>query len=361
LVALVARGDQIHVEALGRLSIDGQPMRRDSLFRISSTTKPITGAAFLALVDEGRIGLEDPVDRWLPEMAESRVLARMEGPLDDTVPSTRQITVHDLLTFTHGFGMAMEMFSASEPWPVVAAAAERRLGTIGPPNPDLPPDPDTWIAALGSLPLLAQPGERWLYSTGAQVLGVLAARVADMPFADVLRSRLFEPLGMADTAFWTPDVGRLATAYTPTAEGLQVWDPPDGQWSRPLAFADGAGGLISTADDLLAFARMLMRGGDPVLSAGLVAEMTRDQLTPEQRTGSSPFLDGLSWGFCQSVVTEGPFTGAFGWDGGLGTSWLVDPDRDLIVIVLTQIGFGSPEPPAVHADLRTAALAAVRS
>jgi CubicO group peptidase (beta-lactamase class C family) len=214
---------------------------------------------------------------------------------------------------------------------------------------------------LGSLPLLAQPGERWLYSTGAQVLGVLAARVANMPFADVLRTRLFEPLGMSDTAFWTADAGRLATAYTPTADGLEVWDPPDGQWSRPPAFADGAGGLISTADDLLAFARMLIRGGDRVLSAGLVAEMTRDQLTLEQRAGSSPFLDGLSWGFCQSVVTEGPFTGAFGWDGGLGTSWLVDPARDLIVIVLTQIGFGAPEPPTVHRDLRAAALAADRS
>lgn len=361
LVALVARGNQVHVEALGRLAMGGRPMQRDSLFRISSTTKPITGAATLALVDEGRIDLDDPIDRWLPEMAEMRVLARMDGPLHDTVAASRQITVRDLLTFTHGFGMTMEMFGASEPWPVVAAAAERRLGTLGPPNPDLPPDPDTWIAALGSLPLLAQPGQRWLYSTGAQVLGVLAARVANMPFADVLRTRLFEPLGMSDTAFWTVDVGRLATAYMPTGEGLEVWDPPDGQWSRPPAFGDGAGGLISTADDLLAFARMLMSGGKPVLSASLVAEMTRDQLTPGQRAGSSPFLDGLSWGFCQSVVTEGPFTGAFGWDGGLGTSWLVDPARDLIVIVLTQIGFGAPEPPTVHRDLRAAALAAVRS
>jgi CubicO group peptidase (beta-lactamase class C family) len=257
--------------------------------------------------------------------------------------------------------MVMEMFSAPEPWPVVVAAAERRLATFGPPNPDIPPDPDTWMAALGSLPLMAQPGERWLYNTGAQILGVLAARVAGMPLADVLRSRLFEPMGMANTAFWTTEVGRLATAYMPTAEGLEVWDLPDGQWSRPPAFSDGAAGLVSTADDLLAFARMLLRRGDPVLSASLVAEMTRDQLTPEQRAGSSPFLDGLTWGFSQSVVTEGPFTGAFGWDGGLGTSWMVDPAHDLTVIVLTQVGFGSPEPPSVHRELRAAALAAVRS
>jgi CubicO group peptidase (beta-lactamase class C family) len=147
---------------------------------------------------------------------------------------------------------------------------------LGPPNPAEQPDPDTWIAALGSLPLLAQPGERWLYNTGASVLGVLLARAAGMPFADVLRTRIFAPLGMRDTAFWAGDTARLATAYIPTADGVQVWDPPDGQWSRPPAFGDGAAGLVSTADDLLAFARMLLRGGDPVLSADAVAGMTRD-------------------------------------------------------------------------------------
>jgi CubicO group peptidase (beta-lactamase class C family) len=360
LVALVARGDRVHVEALGSLTIGGPPVRRDSLFRIASTTKPITGAATLALVDEGLLALDEPVDRLLPELANPRVLRRMDGPLDDTVEADRAITVRDLLTFTFGFGMVMEMFMAAEPWPAVTAATDLRLSTIGPPNPAEQPDPDTWIAGLGSLPLLAQPGERWLYNTGASVLGVLVARAAEMPFADVLRTRIFEPLGMSDTAFWAADVDRLATAYLPTPDGLQVWDPPDGQWSRPPAFGDGAAGLVSTADDLLAFARTLLRGGDPVLSAGAVAEMTRDQLTPEQKArDGTGFLYGRSWGFCQSVVTEGPYAGAYGWDGGLGTSWLVDPERDLAVIVLTQRMFETATAPQVHTDLQAAAYSAL--
>jgi CubicO group peptidase (beta-lactamase class C family) len=359
LVALVARGDQVHLEALGSLSIGGPPVRRDSLFRISSTTKPVTGAATLALVREGLLALDEPVDRLLPELADRRVLRRMDGPLDDTVPAERAVTVRDLLTFTFGFGMVMEMFLAPQPWPVVAAANKLHLATFEPPNPDEQPDPDTWIAALGSLPLLAQPGEHWFYNTGASVLGVLLARAAGMPLADVLRTRIFEPLGMRDTAFWTADTGRLATAYMPTADGLQVWDPPDGQWSRPPAFGDAAAGLVSTADDLLELARMLLRDGTPVLTADAVAEMTRDQLTPEQRERDGEgLLEGRGWGFCQSVLINGPRAGAFGWDGGLGSSWLVDPEQDLTVIVLTQRMFESPQAPQVHRDLQDAAYAA---
>jgi CubicO group peptidase (beta-lactamase class C family) len=360
LVALVARHDQVHVEVAGSLGIGRPAVQRDSLFRISSTTKPVTGAATLALVREGLLRLDDPVDRWLPELAAPRVLRRMDGPLDETVPAERAITVRDLLTFTFGFGMVMEMFMAPQPWPVVAEADALHLATIGPPNPAEQPDPDTWIAGLGSLPLLAQPGERWLYNTGAHVLGVLLARAAGMPLADVLRTRVFDPLGMRDTAFWTGETDRLATAYVATPDGLAVWDPPDGKWSTPPAFGDGAAGLLSTADDLLAFARMLLRGGEPVLSVDAVAAMTSDQLTPEQKArGGEGVLGGRSWGFCQSVVTEGPYAGAFGWDGGLGSSWLVDPRRDLTVVVLTQRLFETPAAPRVHSDLQAAAYAAV--
>ena len=193
LVALVARGDQVHVEALGSLDLD------------------------------------EPAGRLLPELAAPRVLRRMDGPLGDTVPARRPITVRDLLTFTFGFGMAVEMFAADPPWPVVAQAEALHLGTIGPPNPAEPPGPDTWIAGLGSLPLLAQPGERWFYNTGASVLGVLAGRAAGQPFAEVLRTRLFEPLGMPDTAFWTPHTGRLGSAFrSAPGGGLEVWDKPEG-------------------------------------------------------------------------------------------------------------------------------------
>ncbi len=269
LVALVARGDQVHAEALGSLSIGGPAVRRDSLFRIASVTKPVTGAATLALVREGLLSLDEPVGRLLPELAAPRVLRRMDGPLGDTVPARRPITVRDLLTFTFGFGDTAEMFAAGRPWPVMAQAGALHLATIGPPDPAVQPGPDAWIAGLGSLPLLAQPGERWFYNTGASVLGVLLGRAAGQPFADVLRTRLFQPLGMTDTGFWTAATGRLASAFrSAPGGGLEVWDKPEGLWSRPRAFPDGASGLVSTADDLLAFSRMLLRGGDPVLTAG---------------------------------------------------------------------------------------------
>jgi CubicO group peptidase (beta-lactamase class C family) len=284
LVALVASGDDVHVEVRGSQSIDGPPVQRNSLFRIASTTKPLTGAVTMGLVDDGLLALEEPVTRLLPELASRRVLRRMDGPIDDTVPAQREITVRDLLTFTFGFGMHVGMFTAAAPWPIVVAATQAQLATIGPPDPKTPPDADQWIERLGSLPLIAQPGERWLYNTGAQVLGVLCQRaVGASSYAEVLRRRILQPLGMTETAFFTTEVSRLATAYVNTADGLRVWDPPDGDWSRPPAFDDGAAGLVSTVDDLLAFARMFLRDGAPVLSPASVTEMTRDQLSPPQR------------------------------------------------------------------------------
>jgi CubicO group peptidase (beta-lactamase class C family) len=260
----------------------------------------------------GLIGLDEPVDRLLPELAGRRVLRRMDGPLEDTVSAARAITIRDLLTFTFGFGMVGEMFASPQPWPVVAATGELRLATIGPPDPRVPPDPDTWIAALGSLPLLAQPGERWMYNTGAQVLGVLATRI-------------FQPLGMCDTGFWTADTRRLATAYQPTPGGLVVLDEPAGKWSRPPEFGDGGAGLVSTADDLLAFARMLLRGGAPVLPSDAVRAMTTDQLTPAQKSrgGLLPgFFDGRSWGSARRSTTAARSAGTADW---ARPGWLTRP------------------------------------
>jgi CubicO group peptidase (beta-lactamase class C family) len=355
LVALVASGDEVVVEVFGNLTVGGAPVRRDSLFRIASTTKPITAAATLAVIEEGLVGLDEPVDRLLPELADRRVLKRMDGPLEETVPAERAITTRDLLTFTNGFGMVSEMYTSGAPWPVVEASRKLNLSTIGPPEPDVQPGPDTWIVGLGSLPLLAQPGERWMYNTGASVLGVLLARATGRSFADVLRTRLFEPLGMRDTAFWTSETDRLATAYGAKPEGLVVWDEPDGRWSRPPAFGDGAAGLISTADDLLAFSRMLLVGGSSVLSAGAVRAMTSDQLTDAQKAfgGLGPgFFACKSWGYCQTVYNGG----AFGWNGGLGTSWVADPAKDLTIIVMTQRLFESPDLPPAHRAIQAAAL-----
>jgi CubicO group peptidase (beta-lactamase class C family) len=354
VVAAVARGPAVHVTTAGAMAVGGDPMRRDTLFRISSVTKPMTAAVVLSLVEDGLLDLDGPIDELAPELTGRRVLRRPDGPLDQTVPAQRPITVRDLLTFTWGFGMQGAMFTAPEPWPIVTAAAERELATFGPAQPGSTPDPDTWLARLGELPLLAQPGERWLYSSGSQVLGVLAARAAGAPFGDVLRERLLGPLSMADTGFGAADTSRLATAYERRDGRLAVTDPPDGQWSRPPLFPDGAAGLVSSADDVVAFGRMLLRGGDPVLAPATAAEMTRDQLTPAQRANVWPgfsFLEDRGWGYGLSVLDDGRYS----WEGGSGTAWSNVPAQDLTVVVLTQRAVDETGPPAVWEDVLTAA------
>lgn len=354
IAAAVARGGQTHVTVAGRMALDGAPMQRDSLFRIASITKPMTATVILSLVEDGHLRLDEPVDGWLPELADRRVLRNPDGPLTDTVPAERPVTVRDLLTFTWGFGMQGAMFMAPEPWPIFTAAMERHLHTFGEPRPDDTPDPDTWMARLSELPLLAQPGQMWLYQTGSQVLGVLAARVAGVPFDQVLHERLFDRLGMRDTAFHAVDPGRLVTAYANRDGELAVSDPPTGRWAQPPKFQDGSGGLVSSVDDIVAFGRMLLDGGGPVLQASTVAEMTRDQLTPAQQTRYWTGFDILrdrSWGYGVSVTQDGRYT----WDGGLGTAWSNVPSQDLTVVVLTQRAWDEAGPPAVCEDVVAAA------
>jgi CubicO group peptidase (beta-lactamase class C family) len=354
VVAGVADGRGSRVATAGSLSIGGPPMRPDTLFRISSTTKPITAVAVLALVDAGVLDLDAPADALLPELADRRVLRDPSGPIEDTVPALRRFTLRDLLRFTWGFGFEGAMVTAAEPWPIAAAEVERGLHTFGPPQPRLMLDPDTWMARLGELPLVAQPGERWLYNTGTHVLGVLAARAAGKPFGEVLRERVFAPLGMGDTAFWTPDASRLPTSHVREAGEFTVFDPPDGQWTAPPVFPDGSAGLLSTADDLLAFGRMLMRGGEPVLRPETAAAMVRDQLTPEQHANAWPgfsFLGGRDWGLGVSILEDGAYT----WEGGLGTVWINLPAVDRTVVVLTQAGMDEHGLPGVCAEVIAAA------
>jgi CubicO group peptidase (beta-lactamase class C family) len=355
VVAAVSRGDETEVAAAGVMAVGGAPMRADTLFRITSMTKPVTAAVVLSLAEDGLLHLDEPARRLLPELAGRRVLRRPDGPLTDTIAAERPVTIRDLLTFTWGFGMQGAMFTGPEPWPIVTAVAERELASFGPPQPGTTPDPDTWMARLAELPLLAQPGERWLYSAGSQALGVLAARAGGASLEDVMRARVLGPLGMRDTAFHAADTARLATAYERRDGELVVSDPPDGQWAAPPRFPDGSGGLVSTAADMLAFGQMLRRGGDPVLTAGTVAEMTRDQLTPAQRGNVWPgfsFLEGRGWGYGVSVLDDG----RYGWDGGFGTAW--SNAGDLTVVVLTQRGADETGMPAVCEDVLRAAASA---
>ncbi|WP_437087172.1 serine hydrolase domain-containing protein [Streptomyces sp. enrichment culture] len=408
LVALVGRGDQVHVEALGTLHAahrsdtrsvgrsgggsdgglhggsdggapdgaargdrrtagapGGGPMRRDTLFRMASLTKPVTAAAVMILVEECRLRLDDPVETWLPELANRRVLARIDAPLDDTVPARRSITVRDLLTLTSGFGLVP---APPDTYPIQVAIRER--GVVGDGTANWPTvGPDEWIKQLGALPLMYQPGERWQYHVGSDVLGVLVARVAGRPFGEFLRERLFEPLGMVDTGFHVPAdrMHRLPTSYAhdPETGELRTWDEAvGGKYSRPPVFEAGGDGLVSTVDDYHAFHRMLLNkgshGGERVLSRASVELMTTDHLTPEQKVEKDQFSDLFGrhggYGFGMAVRTHRrdlASVGQFGWDGGLGTTAYADPAERLIGILLTQTAMDSADTPRLHQDFWT--------
>ena len=368
LVTVVSRRGETHVDALGVKSQGGDdPVTRDTIFRISSMTKPIVAAAAMSLVEECKLRLDEPVDRLLPELSERRVLRRIDGPLDDTVSANRAISVRDLLTLRMGMGIVM---APPGTYPIQRAVDELRLGQ-GPPHPSVPPAPDEWIRRLGTLPLIHQPGEGWMYNTGSDVLGVLVARASGAPLEDCLRERIFQPLGMKDTSFSVPDsqVDRLVTGHAtnPATGALELYDEAaGGEWSRPPAFPSGGGGLVSTADDYLAFGQMLLNQGRHgearILSRPSVETMTADHLTSAQKAGTgffSPYFESHGWGFGLSVVTcrydPTGSLGKFGWDGGLGTSWYSDPAEEMVTILMTQRVWSSPNPPNVCLDFWTLA------
>jgi CubicO group peptidase (beta-lactamase class C family) len=371
LVSLVSRRGETLVDSFGVASVGGRPVRRDTIFRIASMTKPITAVATMILVEESKLRLDEPVDRLLPELANRQVLKRLDSPLDDTVPANRPITARDLLTFRMGFG---QLLAPSDAYPVLKAANDRFIG-MGPPDPARIPPPGEWIRRLGALPLLYQPGEVWLYHTGADVLGVLIARASGQPFEAFLRERVFEPLGMKDTSFHVPanKRDRFTTSYwaSPATGEKGVFDPAEGgEWSRPPAFPSGGAGLVSTIDDYLAFGQMLLNhgrhGNTRILSRPSVELMTMDHLTAEQKARSglvAGFFDNHGWGFGMSVVTRrdnvAESVGTYGWEGGLGTAWTSDPREDIVVILLTNRNFTSPAPPGVFLDCWCLAYAAI--
>jgi CubicO group peptidase (beta-lactamase class C family) len=376
-IAAVARHGEVHIEATGVLAFEGAgsgtPMAADTICRIASTTKPIVAACAMTLVEDCTLRLDDPVDGLLPELADMSVLADPGGPLHDTVPAERQVTLRDLLTFTFGTGMV-----PAEPGTVPIADA---LDALRSQEPGLAPadscetamPPDEWIRRLGTLPLVYQPGERWMYNTAANVTGVLIARATGMSFGDALRERICGPLGMKDTGFSVAgeNISRLATVYQGDEVNgeVVVEDGPDGYWSRPPPFEDGGGGLVSTISDYLAFASALLAGGthhgERVLSPPSVTLMTSDQLTPAQKavSGFTPgYFDNFGWGFGMAVHTRrthlGPSVGSYGWNGGYGIIWYNDPAEDMTAILMIQRAAGRPTLP-IFLDFFTAAYQAI--
>lgn len=364
VVTVVSRRGETHVDAIGSTAFGAGPMRADTIFRISSMTKPVTAVATMILLEDCVLRLDDPVDPWLPELADRRVLTRLDGPLDETVPANRPITVRDLLDFRLGIGV---LFQPMETYPIFRAENELGLRIFGPPKPAPIHPPDEWIRRLGTLPLMFQPGERWTYDAGSMVLGVLLERAAGEPLESFLRDRIFDPLDMHDTGFTVPadKLDRFATSYAGETGTLEAFDnAADSQWANPPAFPDGSGGLVSTAADYLRFAEMVLNDGERdgvrILSRPSVTLMRTNHLTREQRNAVDGFGEHTGWGFGVSVglarneISATP--GRYGWVGGLGTSWYNDPAEGLIAISLTQrmVDFAGP-----YQDFWTSVYAAI--
>ena len=371
LVALVSRHDDVYVETLGGRSVGGPaPMKRDTIFRIASITKPITAAAAMILVEECKLRLDESIEPWLPELANRRVLKSISSQLDDTVPASRAITVRDLLTYCMGFGSVMGMPNT---YPIQKLIREYRIGGDGPMLPTQAPGMEEWLRRLGSLPLLAQPGERWMYHVSGDVLGALIARASGQSLGTFMRERIFDPLGMKDTAFHVPaaKIERLPGFYffNRQTNRLDFFDDPaNSAWRTEPAFESGGGGLVSTIDDYFAFSRMMLNKGrhgrEQILSRATVELMTSDHLTPEQRAGSEIFFGThSSWGLGMAVDIQRKdifhTPGRFGWTGGFGTTAYTDPAEGMIGILFTQRLMDSPEAPKAFTDFWTLAYAAM--
>jgi CubicO group peptidase (beta-lactamase class C family) len=344
-VAVVARGETVELAAVGSLDVEGTaPMARDSIFRFASLTKPITAAAVLMLVEDGRLALADPIGTWLPELATPVVARTPTGPVDDVVPAARAITVYDLLTSQAGWGFPSD-FTLPAAQPLFGVQRDgREVQSF--------PAPDVWLAELAEVPLLYQPGESWLYDTCSALQGVLVARVSGQSLPDFLAERVFTPLGMGDSAFMVPAGKR--DRFTSYYKDKVLADGPDGQWSTMPAFPLGSGGLVGTLDDWLTFGRMLLAGGvaadgHRVLSTESVRLMTTDHTTPAHREIGALFLEGQGWGMGGSVdttvVEPWHVPGRYGWVGGTGTSAHIVAATGTVAVLLTQVGMDDPVPP----------------
>jgi CubicO group peptidase (beta-lactamase class C family) len=368
-VGLVARGDEVVTFTAGTTEVGGdQPVRRDTIFRIASMTKPIVAAAVMMLVDDGRLQLDEPVDRLLPELSDRRVLRSLDAEIDDTVPAERPITVRHLLTNQMGLGVVLPMGA----YPLHRAVDALGISSFGMPDPGTEFDNDEQMRRLGTLPLFVQPGTDWLYNTASDVQGVLVARASGQSLGRFLEERIFGPLGMADTAFHVPPgkQDRFVPANRVVDGRLVPFDSPTtGGWTRPPLFEQGHSGLVSTVDDYRQFGRLLLdggrHGGRALLSPAAIAAMTTNQLTAAQRASGAPFLRpsyGWSFGFAVTVAPDidGPGPGALTWSGGFGTSWVSDPATGLTVILLTSRLAEAAGRRAVHAEFQADSFAALR-
>jgi len=343
---LIWRDHEAQTVCVGWREIESNlPVERDTIFRIASMTKPITSVAALMLVEEGRIALSDSIVRFAPEFSHMRVLRSPDGPLDETDPVERRITFEDLLT--HRAGLTYADFHRG---PIAQAYRDALGGDI-----DSDVAPDDWIARLAQLPLMGQPGSAMHYGRSTDLLGLLIARIEGAPLGEVLKRRIFDPLGMNDTGFLVPREkrARRAAAYgfeeggglakRVTRSGVFVAERPE-----DMAYESGGGGLWSTIDDYLRFARLFLGDGKVdgvrLLHRETLAMMASNQLTDSQPThpGWLGLKPGRGFGFGVSVVLETDKSdfmrrgsvGTVSWPGAFGGWWQADPKDGSVLIFL---------------------------
>ena len=343
VVAIARHGRLIFHEAVGRLRPDNStPMPRDALFAIASMTKPITGVAGLMLWEEGRLGLADPVERFLPQLGNRRVAVLSErvragqGPIE-TVPAMRSITMLDVMRHTSGLTYGGRGTTALHAlYPASSNAAGASLDVHG------------FLDQLGDAPLLYQPGTVWEYGLSIDIVGLVVEALSGQSLGAFLKQRLFGPLGMTDTTFQVPPekVARLARPLPRDPDTGAPQAVPDR--AQALRFECGGGGLASTALDYLRFAQMLLGGGvlgdTRILGRKTVEAMRTDRLTPEIENHIAdldPNSTGYGFGLTVAVRSQASTLmgslGEFYWNGAYGTLWWADPTEDLAVVFMAQV------------------------
>lgn len=338
ITAVLRRGQLVHLAVQGQMDVDaGKPMRRDTVFRIASMTKPITSVALMMLWEEGGFQLRDPVAKFLPEFAEPMVSTSGDasGATGELVAVDRPIQIRDMLT--HTAGLANNYIGNSEYY---AAHMRRR------PEDDLA----SYIKRLAELPLNYQPGTQWQYSIATDVVGRLVEVISGQPLDEFMAERIFTPLGMPDTHFYLDEsyAERLAAQYTPGADEAIVMQDPgsaESRWiSGPKGLFRGAGGMVSTADDYLRFQQMMLNGGE-LAGVRLLAPGTVD-LMMDNHTGEMPLWlpgPGIGFGLGYGVVVDRgeaatPLSeGSAYWGGAYCTLSWIDRTEEIVAVLMTQV------------------------
>ncbi|ABD88739.1 serine hydrolase domain-containing protein [Rhodopseudomonas palustris] len=363
------RGQIVHNTVQGFADVERQtPVKPDTIFRIYSMTKPLTSVAFMMLVEEGRVALDEPVAKYIPEWSNLGVFQAGIAPNFLTRPPARPMLIVDLLRHTSGLTYGFQNRSN-----VDAAYREKKIGEF-----ELAGTLQGMIADLASIPLEFSPGDAWNYSVATDVLGYLIGTISGRPFEEFLHERVLDPLGMTDTGFFVPPdkAHRLAACYAADGKGgfTLYDDPANSPYLKPPGFVSGGGGLLSTASDYLIFCRALLNGGERdgvrLIGPKTLALMTsnhlpggRDLTEMSKSMFSEAAYAGIGFGLGFSVTLQPARTliagsaGEYAWGGAASTAFWIDPAEQLITIFMTQLLPSSAYP--LRRELRTMVYAAI--